>query len=106
MVAFNVIVLSRAQNQQSKAEILNALARAPKKSTLFHDALNSYQKLNQEFCNLNSYSGIPLGLAAQMESGFIFSTIKDTLSAIQTYLNAFKELFYSRWVLEKSQYHF
>ncbi len=97
---------NQAQDQQSKAEVLNAIARAQKKAHHPRDALKSYQKLHQEFGNLNSYSGIPLGLAAQMESGFIFSIIKDTVSAIQTYLNAFNELFLGYWILEKSQYHF
>jgi len=96
----------QAQDQQSKAEVINALARVQQKARRFRDAIKSYQKLHQEFGKLISYSGIPTGLAAQMESGFIFSTIKDTLGAIQTYLNALNELLHGSWALEKSQYHF
>lgn len=97
---------SRAADWQSRAAILNARARVEKKAGHFHEALKSYQKLSQEYGAISNYSGIPLGLAAQHEIGFIYLIQKDTLSAIQVYLNAFNQLLHGSWLLERSQYNF
>ncbi len=96
----------QAGDRQIRAEILNALARVEKKAGRFREALKSYQNLNQEFGVISNYSGIPLGLAAQIETGFIYLIQKDTLSAIQVYLNAFNQLLHGSWLLERTQYNF
>ena len=97
---------SQVWDRQTQAEFLNALARVQKKARRFHDALDSYQKLNREFGLMSNKSGIPLGLAAQIETGFIHLIQKDTLSGVQIYLNAFNQLLHGSWQLERAQYNF
>ncbi|MCU0644820.1 MAG: hypothetical protein MUC94_11225, partial [bacterium] len=97
---------SDAKNRNLKGEILNAMARTQKKAGNFLDAIVSYQKLSGEFGEVFSSNGIPLKLAAQIELGFIYGALKDTLKSIQHYLTAYHDLFQGTWSLKQSQYEF
>ncbi|MCI0495560.1 ATP-binding protein, partial [candidate division KSB1 bacterium] len=97
---------SNAKNRNLKGEILNAIARTQKKAGNFSDAIQSYQKLSGEFSEVFSSNGIPLKLAAQIELGFIYGALKDTLKSVQHYLTAYHDLFQGTWSLEQSRYEF
>ncbi|MFZ5518081.1 MAG: ATP-binding protein [Candidatus Zhuqueibacterota bacterium] len=97
---------SDAKNKSIKGEILNAIARTQKKAGNFSDAIESYQNLLEEFGEVVSSNGIPLKLAAQIELGFIYRTLKDTLKSFQHYLTAYHDLFQGTCLLEQSRYEF
>ncbi len=98
--------LAQSQDQNERGEILTAIARVQQKAHLFQDAIQSYQQLQTNFNNIISSCGVPLGLAAQNELGFIYLTIRDTLSAIQTYLSTFNDLSHGFWSFDEIQYQF
>jgi len=98
--------LAHTSHRQTQAEWLNAMARAQTKLVLFTDALQSYQKLAQDYSQISMASGMPFGLAARLELGSLFLATKDSLRAIQTFLELYKNLLNREWVLEKSPYEF
>ena len=93
-------------NPQMKAELLSAIARVQKKSTLFRDAIKTYEAIARDYSNLQTAGGVPLGLAARSEISSLFMIIGDTLSAIKTISDLYKDLINRRWILERAQYDF
>jgi len=98
--------LAHASHRQTQAEWLNAMARAQTRLALFPDAFQSYQKLAQGYSQIRMASGMPFGLAARLELGSLFLVTRDSLRAIQTFRELYKNLLNREWVLEKSQYEF
>ncbi len=97
---------ARASDNQVKGELLTAIARVQKKSTLFQDAINSYTRLSKDFGHTRMASGMPAGLAAELELGSLFLAINDSLSAIQALVGLYKRLVDAEWALTNSQYVF
>jgi signal transduction histidine kinase len=91
---------------QIKAELLSAIARVQKKSTLFRDALKTYEVIARDYSNIQTTGGVPLGLAAQSEISSLSLTIGDTVTAIKTYSDLYKDLVERKWALERAQYDF
>jgi tetratricopeptide (TPR) repeat protein len=54
--------LAQFSTRQLKGELLNAIARAQKKLTLFPDAISSYQQLAQDYSQVRITNGMPLGV--------------------------------------------
>lgn len=91
---------------RTKAELLNAIGRVQKKSTLFQDALKTYETIFRNYNNVHTTGGMPLGLAARSEISALYMTIHDTISAFETFRNLYKDLLNGEWILEKAQYDF
>ena len=91
---------------QTKGEIISSIARVQKKMMHFKAAISAYKLISQDYQHITSSSGIQLGFAAQLELGTLYLTLKDTLSAIQTNLDAYNKLLTGVWKFEKSPYYF
>ncbi|MDP3002316.1 MAG: HAMP domain-containing sensor histidine kinase, partial [Bacteroidales bacterium] len=96
----------QVSDPQMKGELLSAIARVQKKSTLFRDAKKTYEVIARDYNHVQTAGGVPLGLAARLEISSLSMAINDTLSAIKTYLNLYKDLLNREWTLEKAQYDF
>ena len=93
-------------NPQIKAELLSAIARVQKKSALFLDAINTYKVIARDYSNIQTAGGVPLGLAARSEISSLSRTTGDTLTAIKTSFDLYKDLVDRKWTLERAQYDF
>ena len=91
---------------QMKGELLSAIARVQKKSTLFRDAEKTYEAIARDYSHVQTAGGVPLGLAARSELSSLSMAIYDTLTAIKTYFNLYKDLLNRNWTLDKAQYDF
>jgi len=91
---------------QIKAELLSAIARVQKKSTLFRDALKTYEVIARDYSSIKTIGGVPLELAALSEISSLSLAMGDTLTAIKTYSDLYKDLVDRKWVLERAQYEF
>ena len=96
----------QVSDPQMKGELLSAIARVQKKSTLFRDAKTTYEEITRDYSHIQTAGGVPLGLAARLELGSLSLAIIDTLSAIKTFFNLYKDLLNREWRLEKDQYDF
>ena len=96
----------QTSDHQGKGELLNAIARVQKKSSLFQDAIKSYETIAQDYSQIRITNGIPLGLAARLELGFLYLADKNSLTSIKTYIKLYKDLINREWALEKAQYDF
>ena len=96
----------QVSDPQMKGELLSAIARVQKKSTLFRDAKKTYEVIARDYNHVQTTGGVPLGLAARLELSSLSMAIDDTLSAIKTYFNLYKDLLNREWTLEKAQYDF
>ena len=105
-----IIIYQRALNQNvdkaATGELLNAIARVQKKLSRFNKTILCYQELSTNYQHTITASGVPLGLAARVELGSLYLTIKDSSHAIETYLDTFRDLIHVSWKLEKTQYSF
>ena len=98
--------LEQVSDPRTKAELLNAIGRVQKKSTLFQDALKTYETIFRDYNHVHTTGGMPLGLAARSEISALYMTIHDTISAFETFRNLYKDLLNGEWILEKAQYDF
>jgi len=96
----------QVSDHKVKGELLSAVARVQKKSTLFNDAIKSYETIAQDFSQVRIADGIPLGLSSRFELGLMFLTISDSLSSIKTFIELYKTLVNREWTLEKAQFEF
>ncbi len=98
--------IEQVTDDDIKGELLNAVARVQKKSALFKDAISTYKKIANEFGRVVISDGIPLGLAARMELGSLFSTISGYSSSLDTFIDLYKSLIDREWTLEKAPFEF
>ena len=98
--------LEQVSDPRTKAELLNAIGRVQKKSTLFQDAVKTYETIFRDYNHVQTTGGVPLGLAARSEISSLYITIYDTLTALETFRNLYKDLLKREWILEKAQYDF
>ena len=98
--------VKETSDRQLKGELLSAMARVQKKSILFIDAIKTYEMIAQDYGDVQTTGGIPLGLSARLEIGNIYMATNDTLKAINIFLELYKDLIRRKWTLEKAQYEF
>lgn len=98
--------MEQTSNRQAKGELLSAIARVQKKSRLLQDAIESYKTIAQDFIQVRTAEGIPLGLAARLELGSLYLEIDDSSKAIEELIELYKVLIQREWRLEKAQYDF
>jgi signal transduction histidine kinase/tetratricopeptide (TPR) repeat protein len=98
--------LEQISNPQMKGELLSSMARVQKKSALFRDAIKTYEAIARDYSNVQTAGGVPLGLAARSEISSLSLTIGDTVTAIKTYSDLYKDLVERKWALERAQYDF
>jgi signal transduction histidine kinase len=96
----------QASDAQMKGELLSAIARVQKKSNLFREAQKTYHTIVQEYNHIPTAGGVPLGLAARLELSSLPMETGDTLMAIRTFLNLYRDLLNREWTLDKAQYDF
>jgi signal transduction histidine kinase len=99
-------VFEQVSDPQMKGELLSAIARVQKKSNLFRDAEKTYEAISRDYSNVQTSGGVSLGLAARLELSSLSIALDDTLSAIKTFLNLYKDLLNREWTLEKAQYDY
>jgi signal transduction histidine kinase/tetratricopeptide (TPR) repeat protein len=98
--------IEQAGGQDIKGELLHALARVQKKSGLFKKAISTYERIADEFDQVVTSDGIPLGLASRLELGSLLRTIGDHSSSLESLFDLYKALLQREWVLEKAQFEF
>ena len=96
----------QVSDHRVKGELLNAVARVQKKSSLIKDAIKSYETIARDFSQMRISSGVPLGLAARLELGSLLLASNDSLSSIKTLIESYRDLVKREWTLEKAQYDF
>jgi len=97
---------AQASSNQVRGEALSAIARVQKKSNLLSDAIKSYRAIVQDYNDIRMSSGMPSGLAAQLELGTLLVAVGDSIHAVQTFIRLYRDLIHAEWALEKSQYEF
>jgi len=98
--------LSQNYNANIKSALWNTIARLQRKNAQPDKAILSYHNLIKKYGNLNGPGAISFGLAAHFELGSLYITVKDTLKAVEIYLDAYHNIVESTWNLQKSQFQF
>ena len=98
--------LKLASNNRIKGEMLNAVARVQKKSSLFQEALDSYKVLTENYGHVRLSTGVSLGLAAGLEIGYLYFLLEDPVTAGRSFVDLYKSLLHGTWKLEKGQYDY
>jgi len=93
-------------DHQMRGGLLNAIGRVQKKLSLYGDAERTYGIIARDYNHVPTEGGVPLGLAARSEFGSLQIVMDDTIPAIKTFLDLYKDLLNREWILEKAQYDF
>ncbi len=95
-----------ASDSRTKGEFLNAAARVQKKSSLYQDALDTYEVVTEKHGQESLGTGVPLGIAARSEIGSLYLLLGDPSGAVQTFVDLYRDLMQGLWELERTQYDF
>ncbi|MFC2083599.1 ATP-binding protein [Bacteroidota bacterium] len=99
-------VYDQSAEKNIRGEILSFIARVQKKSGSIPDAIKTYERISNDFNNIQTATGILLGLTSRLECGALFLKVKDTLNSLRKITGINKSLNNSRWELEKAQFIF
>jgi len=99
-------VFAQVSGHSVKGELLSTIARVQKKSQLFQDAIKSYETIAQDYSHVRIADGIPLGPAARLEISTLFLAINDSLNAVKTLIELYRDLIHREWILEQANYQF
>ncbi len=97
---------NQAADQNTKGELLNAVARIQKKAGLFKDAISTYERIANNFGQVVISDGIPLGLAARLELSSLFRTASDYSRSLESLMSLYEALLRRQWILEKARFEF
>jgi len=90
--------------EQSRGEIINAIARVQKKLKLNDEALETYELIWKEFPQVFIRNKIPLGAVALLEQSFLYLEKKDTLAALKTVRLLVSQMQKPMWEMGYSHY--
>jgi tetratricopeptide (TPR) repeat protein len=79
------------QNPREKGELLNALARVQRKASLVPEAIDTYNEILENYSQVRSSSGIPLGLAASSERAALLATAENPENALKASIDLYRK---------------
>lgn len=97
-------VLSNATNEQTRGEILNAVARIQKKLSLDDQAIETYDLIWDDCPDALIQNDIPLGAVALLEKSLLCMGIQDTSTALHTIHLLLTQLQKNRWEMRYSSF--
>ena len=95
-------ILKDASDEQSRGEILNAIARIQKKLGQDDAAMETYNSIWESYPRVLIRNKIPLGAVALMENSLLYLKQKDTLSALRSVHTLLTQLQLPLWELGAS----
>ena len=97
-------ILQNVTGDQTRGEILNAIARIQKKLKLNDEAVQTYDLLWNDYPQVLIQNKIPLGIVALLEKSLLYLEKKDTLSALETVRLLLSQMQKPMWELGYSHY--
>jgi signal transduction histidine kinase len=98
--------LTLNNENRTRGSLLISIARVQQKDAQFKNSIFTYYELIKSCDDLVTGNGIPFGLASRIELGSLFLSERDTLQAVDIYLQAYHKLAEGIWVLQKYQFEF
>jgi signal transduction histidine kinase len=89
-----------------RGEALVAVARVQRKAGQLEAALTSCESLINEYGDVRTMAGLPVGPIAYLERGALLLARGDTTAALDAFLQLYQGLVSGEWMLERGQYRF
>ncbi|KPJ96779.1 MAG: hypothetical protein AMS20_18015, partial [Gemmatimonas sp. SG8_28] len=89
-----------------RGEALVAVARVQRKAGQLEAALTSCESLINEYGDVRTMAGLPVGPIAYFERGALLLARGDTTAALDAFLQLYQGLVSGEWMLERGQYRF
>jgi len=89
--------------EQSRGEVLNAIARVQKKLTLDDDAIESYEMIYSKYSKVYIQNRIPLGAIALLEKSQLYFKKSDSVSTLKNIKLLLSQIQNSTWEIELSK---
>jgi len=96
--------LTNITGNQSRAEILNAVARVQKKLKLHSDAIKTYDLIGANYSEVYIQNMIPLGAVALLEKSLLHLSDNDTVPALQAVHLLLSRMQKCSWEIDYSNY--
>ncbi len=98
--------LSRLSEPAARADVLSKIARIQKKSGRNQEALTTYRALAGDYGQIKIRDGVPWGLAARFEMGFLQAAGDDPAQAYSGFTQLYRDLLQGQWALGRGQFDY
>ncbi len=98
-------VLKNTKPKSSKVHLLFTIARIQKKQQKFKDAVNTFRLIEDAYHDEKLEGGLPVGIAALMETSKLYLSTGDTLNALKSTVELLTKTSEYRFKLEVSHYN-
>jgi signal transduction histidine kinase/tetratricopeptide (TPR) repeat protein len=105
-IAIYTQALRKASDPYTRGDVFGKIARVQKKANLLQEAIDTYQTIAEEYGQVQITKGIPMGLAARLEIGTLLVEMEDITTALDVYIQLYKDLINSEWALEEETFNF
>jgi signal transduction histidine kinase len=95
---------AESDSRSFQAEMLSNTARCHMRLGSFTQAVQVYSRIAKEFPEAVSFSGLPLGLAAEIQIMDCYRNLKDAEKYLESCLALYRDLLEKQWPLNKDQY--
>jgi signal transduction histidine kinase len=89
-----------------RGEALVAVARVQRKAGQLEAALTSCESLVNDYSDVRTTAGLPVGPVAHLERGSLLLATGDTTAALDAFLALYEGLTKAEWTLDRAQFHF
>ena len=94
--------LLKEKNHQ--AQMLNNIARCLTKSKSYHQAINNYSKIINDYPESTTSSRLPLALIARLQIIDCYQNLGDTKNSLKSSLNLYRDILQKPWSLKEDQF--
>ena len=98
--------LALAADDQTKGELLSAIARVQAKSGDLADAVTTYETVASDFGHAHTGGGFSLGAATRLELASLQLATQDAGAALGTSVDLYHRLLEGEWALTEPQFNF
>jgi len=103
-IVFYRQLLSQSRDRNTKAQIINHIARCFMKSENYKQAIQNYSIICNEYSECTTSSLLPLGLIAKLQIVSCNKSIGDQGEFLETSMNLYSEILQGQWSLNEEQF--
>jgi signal transduction histidine kinase len=97
---------AKTANPVFQGELLVAIARVERKSDRIEAAITTCETLLQDYNQVRTRVGVPIGPIARLEHASLLVAAADSLAALDAFVGLHERLVNGEWMLERAQYEF
>lgn len=94
----------QTKDQDIQAQALYYESRCLVKLHKYAEAIRAFKKIDKDYPESITVSGLPLALAARLETAHCYRALEDIPRALKTSLDLYRDIIQMRWALSEAQF--